>query len=89
MSEDLIIESKVVARDDVDTGILLNLPVGETQTLGLSKEVGLRKLASPVFRFKSAAAFIALLGKQGHSHASVAFFRSRFTPIRGNPRMAD
>ena len=30
-----------------------------------------------------------LLGSIGHSQASVAFFRSRFTPIRGKPRIAD
>lgn len=48
MGEDLVIESKVIAGDDIDTGILLDLPVGETKTLGLGKEVGLRNIASPV-----------------------------------------
>ncbi len=36
VGEDLVIESKVVARDDVDAGILLDVPVGKTKTLSLS-----------------------------------------------------
>ncbi|KAI6768810.1 hypothetical protein HG531_010999 [Fusarium graminearum] len=34
--EDVVVESKVVAGDDVDTGILLDLPVSKAETLGLS-----------------------------------------------------
>jgi hypothetical protein len=41
VGEDLVVESKVVAGDDVDASILLNLPVGKTEALGLSEEVGL------------------------------------------------
>ena len=37
--EDLVVESKVVARDDVHAGILLDLPVGKTKALGLGEEV--------------------------------------------------
>lgn len=49
MREDLIVQSKVVAGDDVDTGILLDLPVSKTESLGLGKEVGLGDLATPVW----------------------------------------
>lgn len=49
MREDLIVESKVVGGDDVDTGILLDLPVSKTESLGLSEEVSLRDLATPVY----------------------------------------
>lgn len=46
--EDLVVQGKVVAGDDVDAGILLDLPVGKTQTLGLGEEVSLRDLTTPV-----------------------------------------
>lgn len=48
MSKDLIVKSKVVGWDDVDTGILLDLPVSKTEALGLSEELILGDLASPV-----------------------------------------
>jgi hypothetical protein len=41
LAEDLVVQSKVVARDDVDTGIFLDLPVGKTQSLGFGEKVGL------------------------------------------------
>lgn len=47
--EDLVIESKVIAGDDVHAGIFLDLPVGKTKTLGLSEKVGLGEVASPIF----------------------------------------
>jgi hypothetical protein len=46
--KDLVVEGEVVAGDDIDTGILLDLPVSKTETLGLVKEVGLRNLSTPV-----------------------------------------
>jgi hypothetical protein len=46
--EDVVIESEVTAGDDINTGILLDLPVSKTQTLGLSEEVSLGDLAAPV-----------------------------------------
>lgn len=46
--EDLVVQSKVVAGNDVDTGILLELPMGQTQALGLLQEVILGDLAAPV-----------------------------------------
>ena len=46
--QDLVVESKVIAGDDVDTGILLDLPVRETKTLGLGEQVGLGELPAPV-----------------------------------------
>ena len=46
--KDMVVESKVVGRDDVNTSILLDLPVGQSQSLALGEEVGLRDLASPV-----------------------------------------
>lgn len=48
VGKDLIVESKVVGWDDVDTGILLDLPVSKTEALGLSEELLLGDLASPV-----------------------------------------
>jgi hypothetical protein len=44
----MVVESKVVGGDDVDTGILLDLPVGETESLALGEELLLRELAAPV-----------------------------------------
>lgn len=46
--EDLIVEGKVVAGDDVDTGILLDLPVLATESLTLGKELIARDLVTPV-----------------------------------------
>jgi hypothetical protein len=46
--ENVVVESKVVGGDDVDTGILLDLPVGETESLGLSEEGILGDLVGPV-----------------------------------------
>jgi hypothetical protein len=44
----MVIQGKVTAGDAVDTSILLDLPVSKAQTLGLSEEVSLRDLATPV-----------------------------------------
>ena len=49
MVEDLVVESEVIAGDDIDTGILLDLPVGETKALGLLEELSLGELSTPVF----------------------------------------
>lgn len=49
MAQDLIVQSKVIARDDVDAGVLLNLPVSKTKSLGLSEKLGLGQLARPVW----------------------------------------
>lgn len=46
--EDLIVESEVVAGDNIDTGILLDLPVLQTETLALSEELIAGDLVSPV-----------------------------------------
>ena len=59
----MVVEGKVVGGDDVDTGILLDLPVGESQPLALSEEVGLGDLAGPV-------CFIGLLQVPENSHAA-------------------
>ncbi|KUI73961.1 hypothetical protein VM1G_11931 [Cytospora mali] len=48
VAEDLVVQGKVVRGDDVDTGILLDLPVSESESLGLSEELILRDLAAPV-----------------------------------------
>lgn len=48
VGKDLVIQSEVVAGDDVNTGILLDLPVSQSQPLGLSKELIFRDLATPV-----------------------------------------
>ena len=49
MVKDLIVQGEVIAGDDIDTSILLDLPVGETKTLGLGEEVSLGELTTPVF----------------------------------------
>lgn len=49
VAENLIVQGKIVAGDDVDTSILLDLPMGKTEALSLSKEVGLRDLSTPVY----------------------------------------
>jgi len=46
--EDVVVVSKVIAGNDVDTGILLDLPVLTTETLGLGQEVSLGEVAGPV-----------------------------------------
>ena len=48
LGKDLVVQSEVIAGDDVDTSILLDLPVSKTKALGLSKEVSLGELATPV-----------------------------------------
>jgi hypothetical protein len=46
--QDLIVQGKVVAGDNVNTSVLLDLPVRETQSLGLGEKVSLRDLAAPI-----------------------------------------
>lgn len=48
MGKDLIVKSEVVGWDDVNTSILLDLPMCKTETLGLSKELLLGDLGRPV-----------------------------------------
>lgn len=46
--EDLIVEGEVVAGNNIDTGILLDLPVLQTKTLALSEELIAGDLVRPV-----------------------------------------
>ena len=46
--KNLVIESEVIAGNDIDTSLLLNVPVLQTESLCLSEEVSLGKLAAPV-----------------------------------------
>lgn len=46
--EDLVVESKVVAGDHINTSILLELPVLQTESLSLSQELITRDLVTPV-----------------------------------------
>lgn len=46
--EEVVVESEVVAGDNIDTGILLDLPVSKTETLGLLDELVAGELVSPV-----------------------------------------
>lgn len=39
MIQDLIVESEVIAWDDVDASIFLNLPVFKSQSLSLSQQI--------------------------------------------------
>lgn len=48
VGEDLVVEGEVIAGDDIDTGLLLDVPVLETQSLGLGEELCLGELAAPV-----------------------------------------
>jgi hypothetical protein len=48
MIQDMIVEGKVIARDDVDAGLLLDVPVRCSQSLALLKEFFLREFVSPV-----------------------------------------
>jgi len=50
--EDLVVVGEVVAGDDVDAGIFLNLPVLETQPLALGEEVFAGQLVA-FFRSRS------------------------------------
>lgn len=93
VAEDLVVQGKVVGGDDINTGILLDLPVSEPEPLGLGEKLILRDLAAPVCFYSQPRCSIEKVTPdrraQGHSQASVAFFRSRLTPMRGKPRMAD
>lgn len=60
--EDVVVESEVVAGDDVDASILLDLPVGETQPLALGEDLVARDLAGPV-------GLVGLLQVTVHTHA--------------------
>ena len=92
MREDVVVQGEVVAGDDVDAGILLDLPVRKPEPLGLGEQLILRDLATPVYPIVSSRGLSntrELLELEEDVQASVAFFRSRFTPMRGKPRTAD
>jgi hypothetical protein len=44
----LIIQSEVIARDDIDAGFLLDVPVLKTESLGFAEKLSLGELATPV-----------------------------------------
>ena len=46
--ENLIVEGEVIAGNDIDAGLLLNVPVLKTESLGLAEKLGLGELADPV-----------------------------------------
>ena len=48
VGENLIVESEVIARNDINAGLLLDVPVLETKSLCFRKELSLRELATPV-----------------------------------------
>ena len=48
MIKNVIVEREVIARDNVDTGLLLYLPVGKTKTLAFGEQVLLGQLSAPV-----------------------------------------
>lgn len=64
MVKDVVIVSKVVGGNDVHSGVLLDLPVCQSESLALGKEVGLRELASPV-------GLVSLLEVTKDSHTAV------------------
>lgn len=86
----MVVQGEVIAGDDVDTGILLDLPVLGTETLGLGQEVSLGEVASPVWPYiVSTIANRAVRNGVNYLQASVAFLRSRSFPMRGKPKTAD
>lgn len=60
--KDVVVVRKVVAWDDIDAGILLDLPVLETEPLTLGEEVISGQLAAPV-------GFVGLFEVTQPSHA--------------------
>lgn len=46
--KDLVVVREVIGGDQINTGILLDLPVSETESLSLSQKVLLRDLITPV-----------------------------------------
>lgn len=48
VGEDLIVQSEVIAGDDIDTSVLLDVPVLKTESLGLGEEISLGELSAPV-----------------------------------------
>lgn len=46
--ENVVVEGEVVAGDNIDTGVLLDLPVLETESLTLSEEIISGELTAPV-----------------------------------------
>ena len=48
LSQNVVVEGEVVAGDDIDTSVLLDLPVGETKSLGLGEESILSESTLPV-----------------------------------------
>ena len=62
MVQDLVVEGKVIAGNDIDACLLLDLPMLETESLSLLEKVLARELASPV-------CFSGLLEVTESSHA--------------------
>lgn len=60
--EDMIVEGKVVAGNEINAGLLLDLPVLETESLSLAEELIAGELSSPV-------CFSGLLEVTESSHA--------------------
>ena len=46
--KNVVVEGEIIARDNIDAGLLLYLPVGKTETLALSEKVFLGQLSAPV-----------------------------------------
>jgi hypothetical protein len=44
----LVVETEVIAGDDVDTSTLLDLPVFKPESLAFSKKLFLRQFAAPI-----------------------------------------
>lgn len=48
VGEDLVVQGEVIARDDINASILLDVPVLQTESLGFREKVGLGELSAPV-----------------------------------------
>lgn len=60
--KNVVVEGEVVAGNDVDASLLLDLPVSETQPLALGDDLVARDLAGPV-------GLVGLLQVTVHTHA--------------------
>ncbi len=59
--QDLVVEGKVIAGDDIDACIFLELPVGESESLALLEEIFLGDFVTPI-------GFSGFLEVSVHSH---------------------
>jgi hypothetical protein len=91
MVKDLIVESKVIAWNDVYAGILLDLPVSKTKSFSLSNEICLGDFACPIrlcsFLEVTEDAHAGETENCGLNH--VGCLRQRFGEVIGSKKAAE